>query len=98
MVYSPRQIYRERTRHFNKALAVNVPLGTAVTTPDLGFSVRQRLAVAVGGVALGQMALHRDVTNGHVIGDLTSKTASRRASEVAARTSVTAVSLGCALR
>ena len=69
------------------------------SAPGLGFSVGQRLAVAVGGVAVGQMTLRRDVTNGDVIGDLTFENVFPVSfPKLAAGTSVTVGSLGCALR
>lgn len=38
--------------------------------PNLGFLPGQRLAVSVGGVAVGQMTLTRDPINGDIVGDL----------------------------
>lgn len=72
--------------------------------PNLGFLPGQRLAVAVGGVAVGQMTLTRDPVNGDIVGDLEFDT---RPDErvpfpanfpaVGAGTSVVIGPLGCAL-
>lgn len=72
--------------------------------PNLGFVAGQRLAVSVGGVAVGQMTLSRDPANGDVVGDLDfDSRVDERAPftanfpTVAAGTGVVVGALGCAL-
>lgn len=72
------------------------------SAPGLGFAAGQKLGVAVGGVAVGQMALRRDVASGDIVGDLTFATELRNFPanfpNVTPGMSVTVGSLGCALR
>lgn len=72
--------------------------------PNLGFLPGQRLAVAVGGVTVGQMTLARDPVNGDVVGDLDFDTRPDERAPfpanfpaVGAGTSVVIGPLGCAL-